>query len=149
MGLSIKGVSNFVKKNVQSAVKDSSRVVQQYANNPITRSIAPTALGAIGVPPEVYNYVSNLQNQGLNSLQGIKNASSGSKYGAEINKLNEQQYQAILKEIEIENQKIEEEKKRQEKEKKDKKKKTIYIVSGVIVFVAVTSFVTYKLLKKK
>jgi len=149
MGLSFKSVGNFVSTNVKSAVKDSSRIAQQYVNNPITRAVAPTALSAIGVPPSVYNAVSNLQNKGLNSLQGIKNASSGSEYSEQIKKLNEQQYQAILKEIEIENQKIEIEKQKKEKEEKEKIKKTILIISGGIFLLLLTSFVTYKLLKKK
>jgi hypothetical protein len=140
--LSLNNIGDFVTGNVKSAVKDSAHLVQQYVNNPITNAIAPTALSAIGVPPEAYDVVKNLQNKGLNSLQGIKEAVAGSEYSQEIQGLNEEQFQAMLR-------MIEEEKKQKEEKKKEENKKKLYIILGGIFLIATTSFVTYKILKKK
>ena len=144
--LSIKSVGNFVSNNVKSTAKDSARLAQQYINNPITQSIAPLALSAVGVPPEVYGVVSNLQNKGLNSLQGIKEEVIGTEYSDEIQGLSEEQYQVILKTIE-EEKKQEEEKQKEAKKKENKNK--LYIIFGGIFLVATTVFVTYKIAKKK
>lgn len=140
--ISIKSVGNFVSKNVKSAVGDGAHIVQQYANNPITSAIAPTALSVIGVPPEVYGVISNLQNKGLNSLQGIKEEVAGTEYSQEIQGLTEEQYQLILKDIE-------DQKKQKEEELKKKNRNKIYIIVGGILLVATTIFVTYKIAKKK
>jgi hypothetical protein len=143
--LSIKSVGNFVSNNVKSTAKDSARIAQQYINNPVTQSLAPLALSAVGVPPEVYGIVSNLQNKGLNSLQGIKDeVASGeySEYSEEIKGLSEEQYQRIVKTIE-------DEKKQKEEELKKKNRNKIYILVGGIFLIATTVFVTYKIAKKK
>jgi hypothetical protein len=140
--LSFSNIEDFIKGNVKSAVKDSAHLVQQYVNNPITSAIAPTALSAIGVPPEAYNVVKNLQNKGLNSLQGIKEAVAGTEYSQEIQGLNEEQFQAMLK-------MIEEEKRQEEEKKKKENRKKLYIVLGGVFLIVATSFVTYKILKKK
>lgn len=140
--LSFHSVGDFFSDNVKSAVKDSAHLVQQYVNNPLTNALAPTALSAIGVPPEAYQVVKNLQNKGLNSLQGIKEAVAGSEYSQQIQGLTEEQYQAILKSIE-------EEKKQEEEKRKQENKKKLYLILGGILLVVATSFVTYKVLKKK
>jgi len=147
--LSINNISDFVSGNVQSAVKDTSHLAQQVVNNPVTSSLAPTALSAFGIPPSVYNAVKNLQNSGLNSLQGIKEASAGSEYSEEIKGLTEDDFKAISKKIE-EDKKIEEEKKKEEEQKKkDANKKTLYLIIGGILLVMTASFVTYKIANKK
>ena len=147
--LSIKSVGNFVSDNVKSAVGDGAHIAQQYINNPITSTIAPTALSAIGVPPEVYGVIKNLQNKGLNSLQGIKKEVAGTEYSQEIQGLSEEQYQLILKDIEDQKKQAEEEKKQKEEELKKKNRNKIYIIVGGILLVATTIFVTYKIAKKK
>lgn len=154
--LSINNISHFVSSNTNSAVHDASHLAQQYVNNPITNALAPAALGAIGIPPQVYGVIQDLQNKSLNGLQGIKKAVAGTEYGQYIQSLTEQQYQEILKKNE-EDKKQQEEKKKQEEEKnkqeEDKKNQTIknniLIISGVVFLILTTSFVTYKLLKKK
>jgi hypothetical protein len=140
--LSIKSVGNFVSDNVKSTVKDSAHLVQQYVNNPITKAVAPTALSAIGVPPEVYGVISNLQNKGLNSLQGIKEEVAGTEYSQEIQGLTEEQYQLILKNID-------DEKKLKEEELKKKNRNKIYILVGGVFLIATVIFVTYKIAKKR
>jgi hypothetical protein len=143
--ISIKSVGNFVSDNVKSTVKDSARIAQQYINNPVTKSVAPLALQAIGVPPQVYNVVSNLQNKGLNSLQGIKDeVASGeySEYSEEIKGLSEEQYKQIVKTID-------DEKKQKEEELKKKNRNKIYILVGGVFLIATVIFVTYKIAKKK
>jgi hypothetical protein len=143
--LSIKSVGNFVSNNVKSTAKDSARIAQQYINNPVTQSLAPLALSSIGVPPEVYGVISNLQNKGLNSLQGIKDeVASGeySEYSEEIKGLSEEQYQRIVKTID-------DEKKQKEEELKKKNRNKIYLLVGGIFLIATTVFVTYKIAKKK
>lgn len=147
--LSIKSVGNFVSDNIKSTAKDSARLAQQYINNPITQSIAPLALSAVGVPPEVYGVISNLQNKGLNSLQGIKEEVAGTEYSEEIQGLTEQQYQLILKDIEDKKKQAEEEEKQKKEELKKKNRNKIYIVVGGILLLATTVFVTYKIAKKK
>jgi hypothetical protein len=151
--LSIKSVGNFVSNNVKSTVNDGAHLVQQYVNNPVTNALAPTALSVIGIPPEVYGVVKNYQNKGLNSLQGIKEAVAGSEYSEEIQSLTEEQFQAIAKTNEEQFQalsKIAEEQKRQEEEKKKKDNKTkLYIIVGGIFLLVATSYVTYRIFRKK
>jgi hypothetical protein len=143
--ISIKSVGNFVSDNVKSTVKDSARLAQQYINNPVTQSVAPLALSAIGVPPEVYGVISNLQNKGLNSLQDIKDeVASGeyTEYSEEIKGLSEEQYQKIVKTID-------DEEKLKEEELKKKNRNKIYIFVGGVLLIVTAIFVTYKIAKKK
>lgn len=140
--ISIKSVGNFVSNNVKSTAKDSARIAQQYINNPVTKSVAPLALQAIGVPPQVYGFVNNLQNKGLNSLQGIKKEALGTEYSEEIQGLSEEQYQAILKTID-------DEKKQKEEELKKKNRNKMYLLVGGVFLIATVIFVTYKIAKKK
>jgi hypothetical protein len=151
-GLSIKSIGNFVSNNIKSTVRSGAHLAQQYVNNPITRAVAPTALSAIGVPPEVYDVVKNLQNSGLNSLQDIKKAVVGSEYSQQIQGLTEADFKAMTKKIEEEEEKKKEEeerKKEEEERKKKENKKTLYLIIGGILLVTTASFVIYKLLKKK
>jgi len=143
--ISIKSVGNFVSDNVKSTVKDSARIAQQYINNPVTQSVAPLALSSIGVPPEVYGVISNLQNKGLNSLQDIKDeVASGeyTEYSEEIKGLSEEQYQKIVKTID-------DEEKLKEAELKKKNRNKIYIFVGGVFLIVTAIFVTYKIAKKK
>ena len=135
-------IKNFVERNVKSTIKDSANLVQQYLNNPVTSTLAPTALSAIGVPPEVGNAIKNLQNKGLDSLQGKPKNSSATSQNIPDN-----------------TQQIEEEKQKQaeatkkinelEKIQQQKKKKNILIISGAIVLTTGISIIAYKLLKNK
>jgi hypothetical protein len=154
MGFSIKSIGNFVSDNIKSAIGDSANIVQQYVNNPITGAVASTALASIGVPPQVYGAIKNLQNSGLNSLQGIKQASAGGEYSQEIQSLTQEQFEEItrkIKEEKIELQRLEEEKQRQEEEERKKSniRLKLYIISGGVILIGVTSFIAYKVLKKK
>ena len=95
----------------------------------------------------------NLQNKGLNSLQGIKEKVAGTEYSEEIQSLTEEQFQAIARTNEEQFQEIskivEMEKRQEEERKKNDNKKKLYIIVGGIFLVVATSYVTYRIFRKK
>ena len=134
-------VGDFVSQNVQSAVRDAAHIGQQYVNNPITRTVAPAALGAIGVPPQAYGAISNYQNQILNSLQGQSNSGDG---GRQVSSDDD----AIKKQIEETNKKKEDLLKQIEQQAKDKKTKRNKIIGIGIISISLVGLILYSVKRK-
>jgi hypothetical protein len=146
--LSIKSIGNFISGNIQSTIDDGAHLVQQYINNPVTKTLAPIALTAVGVPPQVANAVNNLQNKALNSVQGIKEGGSPSQDSvanitdnSDITKAKEEQAKALKE--------IDEKRRIQEEAIKKENKKIILYISGAVVLTTTISIIAYKLIKKK
>jgi hypothetical protein len=146
--LSIKGIGNFISGNVKSTINDGAHLVQQYINNPVTKTLAPIALSAVGVPPQVAGAVNNLQNKALNKLQGVQQGGSPSQDSvanitddSDITDAKQKQAQALKE--------IDEKRRIQEEAIKKENKKIILYISGAVVLTTTISIIAYKLIKKK
>jgi hypothetical protein len=146
--LSFKSIGNFITGNVKSTIDDGAHLVQQYINNPVTKTLAPIALTAVGVPPQVAGAVNNLQNKALNSIQGIKEGGSPSQDSvanitdnSDITDAKQKQAQALKE--------IDEKRRIQEEAIKKENKKIILYISGAVVLTTTISIIAYKLIKKK